>query len=168
MEKQTISILVVAVVIATIVSVGITGITNKPAESVMAPPQNRVIYINAVEFKGATTVPELSAPTTDPSDVGKGFGGVKWVAEDKWQVASYTWNPVTIVVNQGDKVKLVYFGVNGNEHEVLIEGYDIEFVLNRGRFVEVEFTADKPGIFKIGCDNHKPNMNGQLVVNARA
>ncbi|MFQ5975571.1 MAG: hypothetical protein ACE5J5_04575 [Candidatus Hydrothermarchaeales archaeon] len=164
------TILVAAVVIAVVISAGIAAI-SKPAEvakPAMAAPQTRVIYVTAIEIKGATTKQELSAPTSNPSDVGKGYGGVKWLSDDKWQVASYIWTPRTIVVNQGDFVRLVYFGVNGNEHKTTIEGYADEFVLNRGRFVEVEFTADKAGIFRITCANHKPNMNGQLVVNARA
>lgn len=36
--------------------------------------------------------------------------------------------------------------------------------VNRGQLTMVTFTADKPGVFRIVCDLHRPAMTGTLIV----
>jgi hypothetical protein len=39
-----------------------------------------------------------------------------------------------IIVNEGERVALEFFGVNGDHHPTRIEGYDIAFDVRRGSY----------------------------------
>ena len=82
----------------------------------------------------------------------------------KWVVETYRYDPGTVVVNEGDTVTLEIVGINGKEHPFHIEGYDVSGVVKRGEVTRVSFLADKPGIFKISCEIHRPSMEADLVV----
>jgi len=77
---------------------------------------------------------------------------------------SVRWMPSTITVIEGDRVKLEILGVNGKSHASTIEGYGVDFEVKRGELTTVEFDADKPGIFRLVCNTHKPAMTASLVV----
>ena len=77
---------------------------------------------------------------------------------------TYRFVPGTVVVNEGDNVTLEIVGINGKEHPITIEGYGLSTVLKRGEVQRLTFLADKPGIFRIMCDIHKPSMEATLVV----
>jgi plastocyanin len=124
----------------------------------------KTIYMTAVEYKGSTTVDKLSPPETDPSTLGKAYG-FKWLEPNtRWEVSAYAWSPSVVVVQQGDRVTLKIFGVNGDTHPSMIEGYNIAFTVTRGRLTEVSFVADKAGVFRIICTTHLPHMVGYLIV----
>jgi len=163
--------IVVAAVVAGVISAGISlaSAPNPQLPPATEPPRERIIWMEAVEYKGATEVQKLAPPTRDPEDVGPAFE-FKWVEPNKkWQVSAYAFTPSTVVVNQGDKVTLRIFGVNGNLHKVYVERYSPNIVeLNRGRFIDITFTADKAGLFQIVCTNHEPAMRGWLIVLPRA
>ncbi len=133
------------------------------------PPKDRVVWMEAVEYKGSTEVAKLAPPETNPETLGASFE-FEWVQPGtKWQVSAYAFSPSTIIVNQGDKVTLRIFGVNGNQHTISIQGYQENPVtLQRGRLIDIQFTADKPGMFRIVCHNHEPGMTGWLIVLPRA
>jgi hypothetical protein len=84
--------------------------------------------------------------------------------DGEWYARAYTWHPGTIVVQEGEKVTLEMFGIHGDEHPGMIEGYDIAFNARRGEVTRVTFVADKPGVFQIKCAPHLPSMMAQLVV----
>jgi len=128
-----------------------------------AAPVERTIYMAAVEPKGGTEVVKEPFPT-EALPGGGGYILVKPDAEGKWGVETYRWEPGTIVVNQGDVVTLEIIGINGKEHPLTIEGYDVSDVVKRGQITRVTFTADKAGIFKIICSVHQPSMQADLVV----
>lgn len=132
------------------------------------PARDRLIWINAIEIKGATNADELGAPGSDPGDVGDAFG-FKWLEEGvRWQVASYIFTPGSIVVNEDDRVTLRFFAVNGNIHDIYVDQYQPgERTLNRGRFMDIQFTANTPGTFEVVCTNHEPSMRSTLIVNPR-
>lgn len=137
----------------------------------MEPPQNRLIWMEAVEYKGSTETAKLAPPqnlASDPKSLGPAFG-FKWLEPNtKWEVSAYAFTPSTVVVNQGDKVTLRIFGINGDLHKNYIEYYVPNPVeLNRGRSTDITFTANKPGLFQIACSNHEPAMRGWLIVNSR-
>ena len=161
---------VAALAVVALVISGFSLVGARPALSPAAePPKDRVIWMEAVEYKGSTTVDKLVPPETDPITLGATFG-FKWVEPNtKWEVSAYAFSPSTIMVNQGDKVTLRIFGVNGDTHTISIQGYkEAPVTLQRGRMLEIQFTADKAGMFQIVCHNHEPAMRGWLIVLPRA
>jgi nitrosocyanin len=76
------------------------------------------------------------------------------------------WLPSTIVVKKGDTVKIHATskvpGAN-SVHGFKIEGYQVEEVADsKGK--DIQFTADKAGIFPFSCQLHPAHVGGQLVV----
>jgi len=79
------------------------------------------------------------------------------------------WLPGTIVVHQGDRVRLKLRNVvpgAENQHGFSIPEYNITELVTRGQDKTVEFTADKPGLFRYVCQIHAPHVSGELVVTA--
>ncbi len=77
------------------------------------------------------------------------------------------WFPSNIMVNQGDKVKLVLKNdIEGadNTHGFTIPAYGITEVIARGVPKTVTFTADKAGIFPYSCQLHPAHVGGELLV----
>jgi heme/copper-type cytochrome/quinol oxidase subunit 2 len=77
------------------------------------------------------------------------------------------WLPSTIIVDQGDKVKLKLVNdIDGepNQHGFSIPAYNVTELVTRGTPVMVNFTADKPGVFPFICQVHPAHIGGQLVV----
>ena len=129
----------------------------------VAPPQERTVYMAAIEPKGGTTVDKEPFPAqTLPA--GRGYGLKAPDDTGRWVVETYRFVPGTVVVNEGDSVTLEIVGINGKEHPVTVEGYGLSTVLKRGEVQRLNFVADQPGIFKIECDIHKPSMEATLVV----
>jgi len=80
------------------------------------------------------------------------------------------WLPSTIVVDQGDKVKLTLKNqVPGaeNQHGFTITGYNITQIVTRGVPTTVSFVADKAGVFPYSCQLHPAHIGGQLIVHAK-
>jgi len=74
------------------------------------------------------------------------------------------WEPPSLVVNKGDTVKVKLINKLDQEHGYRIADYKIEKVVPGGQAETVEFTADKAGIFPIGCQLHSPHVAGQWSV----
>ena len=75
--------------------------------------------------------------------------------------------PSTLIVRQGDTVKLrILNNVPGdpNQHGFAIPDYGIEKVVTRGEPQDVEFAAEKTGLFPIKCHLHAAHLGGQLLV----
>ena len=101
---------------------------------------DRTIIMAAVEYKGT-------------------FGSSESQPEGT-VVKAYRWDPSYIVVNQGDRVTLKIFGVNGAEHPTTIEGYGLTFTVTRGEWTTVTFTASKGGVFEMVC--HVPEHTATM------
>ncbi len=75
--------------------------------------------------------------------------------------------PDEIVVNQGESVKLLIYAEDV-VHGIAISGYDINAKLYPGKWVEIEFTAEKAGTFPFFCTIYcSPThglMMGRLIV----
>jgi nitrosocyanin len=76
------------------------------------------------------------------------------------------WLPSTFIVKKGDKVKIrITSKVPGpnSVHGFAIDDYKVQEIADpKGK--DVEFIADKAGIFAIRCHLHEPHIGGQLVV----
>ncbi|MFO7262665.1 MAG: cupredoxin domain-containing protein [Bacillota bacterium] len=81
----------------------------------------------------------------------------------------YRWDPGTIVVQKGDRVRLNIHGLNGDKHPFLIEGLNVQGEVARGEVQTVEFVAKERGVYRLVClvhtdaHNHGP-MIGYIVV----
>ncbi|PYI51663.1 hypothetical protein DLM86_24640 [Paenibacillus flagellatus] len=91
-------------------------------------------------------------------------GEFKSTTEDGKEIEAYRWDPGTVYVNKGEKVKLSILGVNGASHPFIIEGLGIKGEVKKGRETVVSFKADKEGIYRIICLTH-PDMaqNGPMI-----
>lgn len=91
-------------------------------------------------------------------------GEFKSTTEDGREIEAYRWDPGTIVVHKGEKVKLSIYGVNGASHPFIIEGLGVKGEVRKGEETMVSFKADKEGIYRIICLTH-PDMahNGPMI-----
>jgi nitrosocyanin len=77
------------------------------------------------------------------------------------------WTPSFFAVKKGDKVKITLVNLASGVHAFAIDGYPVNVQVNnaeKDRTKVVEFTADKPGIFRIYCSMHAGHVGGQLLV----
>ena len=80
---------------------------------------------------------------------------------------SKLWLPSTLIVHKGDKVKIKLINnvkSDPNQHGYSIAAFNVAAVVDRGTPKEIEFTADKAGIFPIICQLHPAHVGGQLLV----
>ena len=104
---------------------------------------------------GGTPVPEEKQQTT---------GAVK---EFKITAKQFQFDPATIEVNKGDKVRLIVTSIDV-PHGIGIPEYGINERLDPGKPVTIEFTATKEGTFaafcSVFCGSGHSNMKGKIVV----
>lgn len=83
---------------------------------------------------------------------------------DGKEIEAYRWDPGTIVVEKGEKVKLSIYGVNGKEHPFYIEGTDIKGTVKQGKETIVPLQFDKEGTYRLICLTH-PDIqhNGPMI-----
>ena len=80
---------------------------------------------------------------------------------------SKMWVPGPVVVKKGDTVKIKAINNVKSEpaiHGLAIDAYAIQTVVNVGKPENIEFKADKAGIFPISCHLHPAHVGTQLVV----
>ena len=130
--------------------------------------------MTAIEIKGSTTTDTLAPPAVNPVDLSKGYGFKAPGEADKtspkrWEVASYTFTPGFLTVQQGDRVMITAFVVNGDQHEVGVLAPDGQVVAptatwQRGREYQVSFVAEKVGTYQLRCFAHAPTMTAHILV----
>ena len=137
-------------------------------------PSTHQIFMTAVEMKGSTTTDTLPPPAVNPIDLLKGYGfkgpgEADKTAPQRWEVASYTFAPGFITVQQGDTVALTAVVVNGDHHDVAVLAPDGQVVVptaiwQRGREYQVSFVAEKMGTYQLKCFAHAPTMTANILV----
>ncbi|MHA2062026.1 MAG: cupredoxin domain-containing protein [Candidatus Sifarchaeia archaeon] len=79
----------------------------------------------------------------------------------------YEFNPGTISVNNGDKV-IIKAIANDRDHGIGIKQFNVNSLLPKGKWVTIEFVADKKGEFSIFCSKFCGwkhfNMKSKLIV----
>ena len=160
---------IVISIIALVLSLSSNSGIDSASNSISVQGEQRTIYINLIEPKGGTNVEDEPYPATDLPEGVEGTPGGFGINEPddsgRWQVSAYMFEPSTIVVNQGDEVTLNFFGINGKEHSIHIDKYiGNHFKIHRGELVSKTFVAFESGIFQMHCQEHEPNMVGQLIV----
>lgn len=105
---------------------------------------------------GGTPVPQQNEKITT--------GEIK---EFKITAKQFQFEPSTIEVNKGDKVRLIVTSIDV-PHGFAISEYGINERLDPGKPVTIEFTADKQGTFtafcSVFCGSGHNNMKGKIVV----
>ena len=167
-SKVAYAAIAVSVIALVVAFISTTTLDSTPSP-VQIENEKRTIYINLVEPKGGTNVKDEPYPATELPAGKEGTPGGLAIKEPdetgRWQVSAYVFDPSTVVVNQGDEVTLNFFGINGKEHSIHIDEYiEHHFTIHRGELVSKTFVASEPGIFKMHCQEHEPNMVGQLIV----
>lgn len=132
------------------------------------PSGDRTYYLTGVEYKGSTSTKDLAAPDVDPAKLSDGYrykkpGDADKSDATKWEVSTYRWEPGVLMGTVGDKIALNAFIVNGDKHNIWVEGPDGKEVvgkkiMNRGREYKIGITLDKPGIYRVVCEEHDPSM----------
>jgi plastocyanin len=130
--------------------------------------------MTAVEIKGSTITDTLAPPAVKPSELSKGYGfkgpgEADKTAPQRWEVASYSFAPGFITVQQGDTVTLTVFVVNGDHHDVAVLAPDGQVVVptavwQRGREYQVSFVAENMGTYQLKCLAHAPSMTANILV----
>ena len=136
-----------------------------------ASPSDVTFDVELIEVKGATD--GIDEPSTDPATLSDGYrftpaGEFDPENPDKWQVSTYMFSPGAMSVVEGDTVNLRMFGVNGDTHDVWVAAPDGSMaaetvVVERGREVTLEFTANEPGHYKLFCGIHGPTMQADIL-----
>ena len=89
------------------------------------------------------------------------------VKEFKITSKQFSFEPSTIEVNKGDKVRLIVTSMDV-PHGISIPEYNINERLDVGKSATIEFTADKEGTFtafcSVFCGSGHANMKGKLIV----
>ena len=89
------------------------------------------------------------------------------VKEFKITAKQFQFEPATIEVNKGDKVRLTVTRTDV-PHGISIPEYGINERLDPGKEVSIEFTADKQGTFtafcSVFCGSGHSTMKGKLIV----
>ena len=110
-------------------------------------------------------VPESNVQETV---VEKEVGTTAPLKEFAMTAKQFQFEPATIEVSKGDRVKLVVTSTDV-PHGISIPEYGINERLDPGKPKTIEFTADKQGTFtafcSVFCGSGHSNMKGKIVVN---
>ena len=89
------------------------------------------------------------------------------VKEFRMTAKQFAFEPSTIEVNKGDKVRLIVTSVDV-PHGIAITEYGINKRLDPGQPVTIEFIADKQGTFtafcSVVCGSGHKGMKGKIIV----
>ena len=89
------------------------------------------------------------------------------VHEIQMTAKKYEFNPSTITVKKGERVRLILTALD-KDHGIKIDAFKIDQILKKGSPATVEFAADKAGEFPFECSKFcgfgHGRMKGKLVV----
>lgn len=140
---------------------GAVLLAKKPTEPSLTEPV--VVVENQTADTNTPAVEETTESTTTQSEI-----TTPAVKEFTVTGSSYLFDPATITVNKGDKVKIT-FKNSGGMHDWKIDELGIATKkIKTGEEEILEFTADKAGTFEYYCsvgEHRAKGMKGTLVVN---
>lgn len=119
------------------------------------------------DLVGQGTPVEQQVPAGDKQVEEKVVTQTGEVKEFQMTAKQFSFEPSTIEVNKGDRVKLVITSLDV-PHGFSIPEYGINERLDPGKPVTIEFTAGKEGTFtafcSVFCGSGHSNMKGKIVV----
>ena len=121
---------------------------------------------NPEELVGqGTTIPQDKLPATEQNAASGNFVGE--IKEFRITAKQFSFEPETIEVSKGDRVRLIVTSIDV-PHGISIAEYGINERLDVGKPKVIEFTADKEGTFtafcSVFCGSGHTNMKGKLIV----
>jgi plastocyanin len=135
----------------------------------------REFYITTVHIDGKTSTKgdathKPEAFPTEKLPPGKGLQLRGPTETGEWSVRAFAFIPPQVVVEQGDRVRLHFVGVQGSSHAIDVKGNGVDerFTLPRGTVKTIEFEPTTPGIIDIVCHDHAPSMRGEVLVLPRS
>lgn len=117
-----------------------------------------LLYVNRGRI-----IPTLAEPSVERT-IHMVTGEFKSTTSDGKTIEAYRWDPGTIVVHKGEKVKLSIYGVNGESHPFLIEGLNISGEVKKGKETVITFTPQQEGIFRLICMTHADIAHGGPMI----
>ena len=140
------------IIVLMLLAVLLLGCTRAPTQQVKKEPLT-------VQIGGQN--PQLQPPTPSPAPQSS-------VKEFSIEAKQFEFNPSTITVNKGDKVKLTITSIDVT-HGFSLPDFNIVATLSPGNTVVKEFMADKVGSFvfqcSVYCGSGHSGMRGTLIVN---
>ncbi len=80
------------------------------------------------------------------------------------EIEAYRWDPGTISLEKGEKVKLFITGINGQEHPFYIEGTRIKGTVKQGEETVIPLQFEKEGTYRLICEVHSDRKhNGPMI-----
>ncbi|MBP7055699.1 MAG: cupredoxin domain-containing protein [Candidatus Omnitrophica bacterium] len=76
------------------------------------------------------------------------------------KASQYAFEPDTIVVNRGEKVRLVVASTDA-AHGLTIREFNVNLAVQPGKTESIEFTPDKKGVFDSFCSAHRGLWGGR-------
>jgi len=84
--------------------------------------------------------------------------------KDGREIEAYRWDPGTISIEKGEKVRLFINGINGEEHPFYIEGTKIKGMVKKGEETVVPLQFKKEGTYRLICELHSDKAhNGPMI-----
>ncbi|MDF2902890.1 MAG: hypothetical protein K0S25_528 [Bacillus sp. (in: firmicutes)] len=111
--------------------------------------------------KAITTINQTQEKVRDIHLVTGEFKGKTIGGED---IEAYRWDPGTILVHKGEKIRLNILGINGREHPFLIEGTSIKGTVKQNEETIIPLQFQKKGVYRLICLTHPDKMhNGPMI-----
>ena len=80
------------------------------------------------------------------------------------EMEAYRWDPGTVFLEKGEKVRLLISGINGEEHPFYIEGTKIKGMVKKGEETVVPLQFEKEGTYRLICKIHSDRAkNGPMI-----
>jgi plastocyanin len=84
--------------------------------------------------------------------------------KDGKEMEAYRWDPGTVFLEKGEKVRLFISGINGEEHPFYIEGTNIKGTVKKGEETVVPLQFEKEGTYRLICEVHSDRTtNGPMI-----
>lgn len=122
-----------------------------------------LILIGWVYLNRENILPTLGEPTSERT-IHMVVGEFKSTTADGKTIEAYRWDPGTIAVKKGERIKLSILGINGESHPFFIEGLNISGEIKKGKETIVHFTAGQAGTYRLICMTHTDMAhNGPMI-----
>lgn len=134
------------------------------ATSLLAVLVGMAILYPRLEGQQESAAAEWNAATTAPRDyhIYTVEYKAKWNGKEK---EVYRFDPGSLVVNRGEKIRLIFHGFHGKEHHLSIPAFHLKGTVKKGKETIFTLTPDQTGVFDILCHNHlTPEQNGPMIM----
>ncbi|MDQ0902114.1 MULTISPECIES: cupredoxin domain-containing protein [unclassified Paenibacillus] len=113
-----------------------------------------LLLLSGLLYLNRGSIVSTAAEPTAERTIHMVAGEFKSTTADGKTIEAYRWDPGTVVVQKGERIKLSIYGVNGQSHPFLIEGLNISGEVKKGKETVVHFTADQEGTYRLICLTH--------------